>query len=269
MLPKSQILQKTIAKTHAVIVEIPRGYGFSFTQKQIAKDGDFEILEFLPRIHQGQKTEIINADDIDELREKLRGKSRRAQIVVFHSSEKMNETAQNKFLKLLEEPRENLKFALLTHSSKSLLETVRSRAQTISITPLSREESEAILSKAGVSDEAVRRQILFIAEGLPEEMEKLAGDKKYFSKKIEEINLAKTWVAGSDFDKITITAKIKNDREKALSLLENAIKILRATLKPDNAHATARKINTILDTHRKISANANVRLALTDLILKK
>jgi anion-transporting ArsA/GET3 family ATPase len=125
----NQNLSKIIQNSHATIVEVPRGYGFDFAKKQIEFPAEAEIIDFLPQIHTGQKTEIINTDDILEIQQKIRGKNSRQQFIIFHSAEKMNEQAQNKFLKSLEEPRSNLHFVLLANSAESFLPTVRSRSQ--------------------------------------------------------------------------------------------------------------------------------------------
>lgn len=262
-----ETLRKIVKNSHATIVEIPRGYGFDFAKKQIELGGDFEILDFLPTIHANQKTEIINADDIDELRAKLRGKSRSRQVVIFHDAEKMNEPAQNKFLKMLEEPRNNLSFVLLVNSAENLLQTVRSRAQIVKISPISKEESEAILRDAGCDSDKIRK-IIFLAEGLPQELKTLATDKKYFEKSLQTVELAKKWLTGNNLDRFAIIAKMK-DRESALIFLEALLKISRATLPANMAQKTAHDMERILRAHEAISKNANIKIQLTKIILKK
>ena len=68
----NQNLSKIIQNSHATIVEVPRGYGFDFAKKQIEFPVEAEIIDFLPQIHTGQKTEIINADDILEIQQKIK-----------------------------------------------------------------------------------------------------------------------------------------------------------------------------------------------------
>lgn len=264
---KNQLLSQTVQNSHATIVEIPRGYGFDFAKKQIEFEGSAEILDFLPRIHEGQKTEIINADDIEEVRTKMRGKSKKPQILLFWGAEKMNEAAQNKFLKLLEEPRDNLRFILLAESLNNILETVKSRCQQARILPISREESEAILKNLKISDEAKLRQILFLVEGLPEKLQELAKNKRLFENALKDMEEAKKWLAGNGFERISIASSIKTDREKALNLLENLLKIIRATMNEQNAKQNAEKMRAILAAHNKISQNRNIRLCFLELIL--
>lgn len=262
----AQNLTQIVLNSHATIVEIPRGYGFEVAKKQIKIPASAEIIDFLSRIHDKQKTEIINADDILEIQAKMRGRNSKEQFVVLHDAEKMNEQAQNKFLKLLEEPRKNLHFILLTHSAESFLQTVRSRTQTTRITPISEFESLQILKKHKL-DEAKTRQILFLAQGLPEELSKLASDKKYFNSKIEQIEMAKRWISGGNFEKLLIANSLKSDREKALGLIEQILRILRISTNQNSATKTIPEVRKLLQAYKKITNNGNARINLLAIIL--
>lgn len=263
----NQNLSKIIQNSHATIVEVPRGYGFDFAKKQIEFPAEAEIIDFLPQIHTGQKTEIINADDILEIQQKIRGKNSRQQFIIFHSAEKMNEQAQNKFLKSLEEPRSNLHFVLLANSAESFLPTVRSRSQIAKISPISDLESLKILKKFKL-DETKTRQILFLANGLPAELEKLAGDKKYFAQKLESVEMAKKWLAGSAFEKLTLVGELKNDREKALDFIEQILKILQISTNEKTFSKTIPDAKKLLLAYRRIKKNGNIRLNLLQAILQ-
>ena len=258
----SQNLSKIIQNSHATIVEVPRGYGFDFAKKQIEFPTEAEIIDFLPQIHTGQKT-----DDILEIQQKIRGKNSRQQFIIFHSAEKMNEQAQNKFLKSLEEPRSNLHFVLLANSAESFLPTVRSRSQIAKISPISDLESLKILKKFKL-DETKTRQILFLANGLPAELEKLAGDKKYFVQKLESVEMAKKWLAGSAFEKLTLVGELKNDRGKALDFIENILKILHISTNEKTFSRTIPDAKKLLSAYRRIKKNGNIRLNLLQAILQ-
>ena len=221
----------------------------------------------MPQIHTGQKTEIINADDILEIQQKIRGKNSRQQFIIFHSAEKMNEQAQNKFLKSLEEPRSNLHFVLLANSAESFLPTVRSRSQIAKISPISDLESLKILKKFKL-DETKTRQILFLANGLPAELKKLAGDKKYFAQKFESVEMAKKWLAGSAFERLTLVGELKNDREKALDFIEQILKILQISTNEKTFSKTIPDAKKLLLAYRRIKKNGNIRLNLLQAILQ-
>ena len=91
--------EQTILNSHATIIEIPRGYGFDFALKKLKFSKDIQIFEFKPTIHGTQKTEIINVEDIEFLQKKANVKSVKKRCFVFMNAQKMNEQAQNKFLK--------------------------------------------------------------------------------------------------------------------------------------------------------------------------
>ena len=66
-------------------------------------------------------------------------------IYILNNAEKMNVKAQNALLISLEEPPENVVFFLLCTDSTVLLETIRSRAQTLRTKPLTSEQIKSYL----------------------------------------------------------------------------------------------------------------------------
>ena len=65
----------------------------------------------------------------------LRAAEAAYKTVIIYLPEKMNADAANKLLKLLEEPSEGTLFLLISHSPERLLQTIRSRCQTIYLQP--------------------------------------------------------------------------------------------------------------------------------------
>lgn len=61
--------------------------------------------------------------------------------VLCYLPEKMNPTAANKLLKLVEEPPEKTVFVFVTHAPEKMMQTVFSRCQSMRVLPLSKEES--------------------------------------------------------------------------------------------------------------------------------
>ena len=78
-------------------------------------------------------------------------------VIVITNIEKMRKEAANAFLKLLEEPSENLIFILTTDHIHSLLPTITSRCQIIPMQPLPpREIEQALISHDGKDSEDAR-----------------------------------------------------------------------------------------------------------------
>lgn len=256
----NDFFKNTIINSHATIIEIPRGYGFEFALKKIDFPKEIQVIKFKPTIHSTQKTESINVEDIEILQEKVKVKSVKKRCFVFVNAEKMNEAAQNKFLKIFEEPTKNTSFLLLTENKNAFEKTILSRAQILRIPPISTIESLNMLKKTKLDDQD-RQKILFLADGLPGEIEKLSNSKKYFNEQIENAGIAKRWFMGSCFDKILFIKILKSDRDKTLKVLEILLKITSQTF-AQSPKENALKTKEILNAFDRISKNGNISLIL-------
>ena len=74
-------------------------------------------------------------------------------VFIIDDAEKMNDSAANALLKTLEEPPSTTNLILVTSRPDSLLQTIRSRCQTIRFAPVAAEAMEPILISAGKSPE--------------------------------------------------------------------------------------------------------------------
>jgi len=97
--------------------------------------------------------EGVNDIKVDQIREGIEDKlflkpfEGAFKVVIVDESERMNRSAQNAFLKTLEEPPPNSIIILLTSRSAALLPTIRSRCQIVSFSPLPLEYIAQILEK--------------------------------------------------------------------------------------------------------------------------
>lgn len=257
------LLNSTVKSSHAVIIKIPDGFGYEYLIKNLNINKESDLIKISPRIHGSQKTENINTEDIIDIQEKTRGISKNQQYYFILGADKMSESAQNKFLKLLEEPRDNLHFIMVTSRIEKLIITIRSRAQLVAISSISLEESKAILDKFKI-DDIKTKQILFLANGLPGEIEKLATDRKYFSSNLKIMELAKKWVSGNTFDKVIVINDLKSNREQALLTISRTIELLAKTLEPGNYENSIRKASRLTKAYKSIQGNGNIRLNLIE-----
>ena len=85
------------------------------------------------------KKGAINKDESEKIYEKLSLKSHSGigKVMVIWCAEKMNTTASNKLLKLIEEPPQNTFFILTTDQEELLLDTIKSRCQVLHFPRLS------------------------------------------------------------------------------------------------------------------------------------
>lgn len=90
---------------------------------------------------------VIYADESDAIAKKLSLKSSQGgyKVMIIWLPEKMHEACANKLLKLLEEPPAQTVFILISEHPELVLQTIRSRTQTIEIPRLSSEEIEKTL----------------------------------------------------------------------------------------------------------------------------
>ena len=78
-------------------------------------------------------------------------------ILIVNGAETLNASAQNAFLKTLEEPPGDTLIVLVTSMPQSLLPTIRSRCQEVSFLPLSRRAlTQALISRRGLAEEDAR-----------------------------------------------------------------------------------------------------------------
>jgi DNA polymerase-3 subunit delta' len=94
----------------------------------------------------------IGNDDVESLINKISLKSFEGgwKVAIIWMVEKMNLTATNKLLKLIEEPPINTVFLFVCESKNSLADTLVSRCQTSTLSPLKKEAVELYLKNKGV-----------------------------------------------------------------------------------------------------------------------
>ncbi len=121
-------------------------------------------VTFYPK---NEKSKILTAD-IDELISKtyLKPLEANKRIFVLCGAESMNASAQNKLLKTLEEPPENVYLIMGTSNESALLPTVKSRVKKLEIPPFS-EEDIANALKDDFSGEHNLKTAAAFADGKP------------------------------------------------------------------------------------------------------
>ncbi len=104
----------------------------------------------------GKASSEIKIDQIRQAQESLSLKPSEGskKFLIVDGAETLNSTAQNAFLKTLEEPPGDALIMLITALPQSLLPTIRSRCQEIRFQPLSRSRmAQALVQRQGISEE--------------------------------------------------------------------------------------------------------------------
>jgi DNA polymerase III delta prime subunit len=253
-----------------ILLAGPHGVGLTGAIEYLSKDTSLQIITILPE--KDEKVDLkkgkIGVELIRKLQEQVRSKSNHPRLIVIDYAERITTQAQNAFLKLLEEPNHNVYFLLATHAPTNLLPTVRSRSHQLKLRPITDEQSLRLISSLGVSDKQHTAQLIYLAAGLPAELTRLVSDQEYFQAKVGILKDARSLIAASSaYDKLIVVTSYKNDREKALELLDSATIQLRKSLSDKKNTEIAIRLENILRARQSIEANGNAQLHLTSLVL--
>ena len=210
---------------------------------------------------------IIRVDQIHQLAQHARGRSRERRVYVIDHADRMNTRAQAAFLKLLEEPSLSVSFVLIAHETTALLPTILSRVQRLRVARLSDSDSNLLLDDLRVYDATKRQQLLYLAAGRPAEIVRLAGDDEYFSRQAAFIGVAKTMLEGQPYAKVLALQPYLQDRGQALQLLETLRTILLHSIALRPSHELITRADDVARVYQRIAANGSIRLQLMTLVV--
>lgn len=151
-----------------VFLPVPSKYSVEELRSrlQLLKEDPYEVVDFSlrPSLSDEDSSKNLRAFyPIDYFRDEIRPTAflkpneGEKTVIVITNVERMRAESANAFLKLLEEPSENLMFLLTTSHADALLPTVLSRCQHLQLRPLKTGEIErALVEKDGVPEEEAR-----------------------------------------------------------------------------------------------------------------
>lgn len=128
-------------------------------RQQILQNPYFSESDWYDTIDIKNKQGIINTASASEVIRSLSLKSYESKykVMIIWLPERMNVTAANKLLKLIEEPPQNTVFILVSDNPKLLLKTITSRTQQILVPPIEREQiAKALVDLCEVSPDKAR-----------------------------------------------------------------------------------------------------------------
>ena len=265
-----KMLASTIKKMpQSLLLTGENGVGLGAVAKYIAEKRNVTPLIILPEKDEKIDLDkgVISVDIIRRLYNEASTKTPTDRIIIIDYAERMTAQAQNAFLKLLEEPGQNIYFILVSHSSAKLLPTILSRTERLEIRPITLKQSDDLLDLLDVKDAKKRSQLLFMASGLPAELTRLATDNAYFDCMSVIVRDSRELLRGSLYQKLLLAQKYKDDRVSAQLLLTNASKILKRSLSDNPTTDNLTVIDKILLANQRIEANGNIRLCIASLVL--
>ena len=264
-----KMLASTIKKMpQSLLLTGENGVGLGAVAKYIAEKRNVTPLIILPEKDEKIDLDkgVISVDIIRRLYNEASTKTPTDRMIIIDYAERMTAQAQNAFLKLLEEPGQNIYFILVSHSSAKLLPTILSRTERLEIRPITVKQSDELLDLLDVKDAKKRSQLLFMASGLPAELTRLATDIAYFDRMSVIVRDSRDLLRGSLYQKLLLAQKYKDDRASAQLLLTNASKILKKSLSDNPTPDNLAVIDRILLAGQRIDANGNIRLCIAVLV---
>ncbi len=208
-------------------------------------------------------------------------------VFIFHEANTLTTEASNSLLKTFEEPAGRTVFILLVNDTSTLLPTIVSRCQVVTFVPVGAEKIRSFLVSAGIPEE--RAGLLStLALGSPKRALLMAQDEEFWALRQYAREIMESLRRGDD---LAGYDEIVQDRNRALELLGVLAEYFRDRLvlslgvqdvmyNPEEVQAVfcdCERQNTakclacldiIESIRRAISANANLRLALTVLFIK-
>ncbi len=141
---------------------------FGEVTKSLETNPDFFLLKRGVDDKTGKTQKNISIEQVHELRHFLQGKPflHKKKVAIIDDAELLSRGAMNALLKTLEEPRGDAMISLIATNEHVLLETIRSRCQTIYFHPVASAEIEAYMLSHDI-DSRLAAEMALHATGLP------------------------------------------------------------------------------------------------------
>ena len=220
--------------------------------------------------HYKEIVPIKNSIGIDQAREinaflKLKVPSKDAinRICVITQANLLTIESQNALLKNLEEPNQGCLIILCTRDKNMLLQTVRSRCQSLLVSFPALEDIQSHLVSEGYTKTEIQKAFNQ-AGGLPELTSAILSDSEH--PVIFAAEQAKTMLQMTRFERLTLVNSIK-DKDSAKQLAQMLIQIARLGIKSDKDKKWQLIHSSAFECLKMLEANTQPKLALTKLNL--
>ncbi len=232
----SQIRAFIRSPSHAVLLIGPLGSGKPTLARKIAGEllqlGSDEQLQKYPYFTHLKRPDDKKDIPIDAVRQvakilrlKTSGSSEIRRIIFIEDAHDLNEEASNALLKMLEEPSADSVFILSSPSEHALLPTITSRAQRLTVQPLSLGDAQHYYA-GKYSNQAIENswRLSQGAAGLMSAL--LRGDKDHPLKLA--IDEAKQYLRKDRYERLIQVDKLSKDKKQLAMMLEALLKLVTA-----------------------------------------
>jgi len=267
--PESEAILKSLSTKlpQSLLLSGPNGIGLRTAANTLAGKNLASVITPQDKTGKSDPDGTITAETIRKLYEQTRSKQVSRHVVIIDNADRMSQAASNAFLKLLEEPSRYIHFILTSHHPEKLLPTIRSRVQHMTLRMILPEQTNALLDDLKITDTTKRRQLEYIAAGLPAELHRLVADNEYFTQRATFVGDARTLLTGSPYDKLLVIQKYQSSRADALRLIDSTLAIARRSISAKPQESLAIQLEQLIKAYDLIAANGNVRLQLARFVL--
>lgn len=186
---------------------------------------------------------MISAESIDRVISDAYRRPEEAdcRVYIFHAENGLSDAAQNRLLKLIEEPPPGVLFLFTVPSAGTLLPTVRSRAQIFTLRPVDAEEAASYAAeRAGIPFEDALRLAKLFGGNIGRMLEEGGEGKTAKAAALAE-EMAAVLVSGTEHDLLKASAPMLRDRPLILETAERLRLLFRdACILKDGARADVR-----------------------------
>ena len=262
----------------------------------LLKQKYFNLDGWLDKTEGTGKNPIIGVDESRSILKKLSLKSYsdKYKIMIIWLPEKMNATAANKMLKLLEEPPEKTIFLLVCDSLEAILPTIISRTQTIHVPAIAQDEIAKYIYKTYGTEKAIAESIAALSQGnIVEAINAVQGNKAQHIYFDLFVKLMRSAYAANPNDLMNVSDEVAAlDKEKQKNFIKYGLHIFRESIimnymkdqllnlrneEKEFLEKFARFINNqnitelmeeFNDAYYHLERNANSKILFTDLVIK-
>lgn len=256
-------------KPQSILIYSKRGLGVNIASSYYAKKIKGIVNNIYPTDIDGNtdiKRGTIKISQIRDLIKHSQNFSKENVITIINYADKMQESAQNSFLKLLEEPIENHYIVLTSENKGALLNTILSRVQEIELKAPSKLEFDKLFDIEKTKDEKKNQQIKFIANNRPYKLIELK-DEDNLNHNLGIFMDARKFINEITVDSFKLIKKYSEKKEDLLELLDAILIILNSLMIKKPSRELSDKILLCVDVIKKIENQKNAKIQLLRLMI--
>lgn len=209
---------------------------------------------------------VIKIDDIRELQKFINLKEQNIDVMIF-GIDKMNHSAQNAFLKNLEEPVEGVRYIFTGHSMAGVLPTILSRINSVTVPRISDEESRKFLLKFKKLEQEEVAQILFLASGRVEAMNNLVENKKEREKIAKMVKEANIFLASDKYTRFCYLMNNLKKKQDFETFLDAIILVSGFNLEKKVTHELHEMLSRAYSVKNELQKNKNLKLQILNFVI--